>query len=150
MRVYVAGKFERVAEVREIQERLRADGHEIVADWTGHSAAGLSGVALEDYLRDCAESDAAGVKVADALVLLHDDNCRGGFTEFGIALGAGKLVAVIGGRTAAPTRGPIFYFSRDVHHFGTAEEVAAWLRWMSTPFGELPKVPAPAVEEDIA
>lgn len=139
MKIYVASKFERVPQVRDIQKRLRADGHEIVADWTGHSAAGLKGEELLKYLRMCAEDDAAGVIAADAVVLLHDPNCRGGFWEAGLAQGAGKIVAVIGGRPAAPIHGPIFYFHRNVHHFDTAEALAVWLKWLSEGVSEPPK-----------
>lgn len=129
MKIYVASKFERVPQVREIQKRLMAEGHEIVADWTNHSAAGLKGDQLTRYLRRCAEEDFAGVAAADAVVLLHDDNCRGGFVELGLALGQGKLVAVLGGRTAAPIRGPIFYALPSANHFDTIDAIVDWLRW---------------------
>jgi hypothetical protein len=150
MKVYVASKFERVPQVREIQKRLQTDGHVIVADWTGHTAKGKTGEDLVTYFRECAEADEAGVREADAVVLLHDDNCRGGFTELGIALGAGKLCVVVGGRPAAPTKGPIFYFHRRVQHFDTAEAAARWLKWAGERFmDEPPKIAAPASVEDI-
>ncbi len=152
MKVYVASKFERVPQVREIQERLKRDGHVIVADWTSHSAAGKRGEDLVRYLQSCAENDAQGVADADAIVLLHDDNCRGGFTELGIAIGynmalaragvASKIVAVIGGRVRAPDHGPIFYFQQYVRHFDTAEAAAEYLKWADTKFAEPPKIVA--------
>ncbi len=150
MKVYVASKFERVPQVREIHKRLQADGHVIVADWTGHTAKGKSGEDLVAYLRECAEADEAGVREADAIVLLHDDNCRGGFTELGMALGRGKLCVVIGGRPAAPMRGPIFYMLGKVQHFDTVEAAARFLKWAGERFmDEPPKIAAPASVEDI-
>lgn len=149
MKIYVASKFERVPQVREIQARLRAAGHEIVADWTSHSAAGLKGDQLTRKLRQCAEEDEAGVAAADAIVLLHDDNCRGGFVELGMALGRGKLVAVLGGRTAVPNRGPIFYALANVNHFDTIEAVIDWLAWTDG-ISEAPKVPPSKPEGRLA
>jgi hypothetical protein len=144
LRVYVAGKFERIEEARFMQGLLRERGHLITHDWTQESAGDRKGGALDDFLRRCAEADEQGVKTADAVVLIHDDNCRGGFWEAGGAAILGKPVLVIGGEGKLSNEGgwkaPIFYRLSNVHHYdspvqaaGDIERVAALYRQKDRP-----------------
>ncbi len=134
MKAYVASKFSRLADVKRVVEKLRAIGVEVNADWTDHSAAGRAGADLLKYLRACAEADRDGVRTADVLVMVHDPASRGGFVEFGAALGLGKLLVVIGGRLDYPDRAPIFYALPDVHHFEDEDAAVAWLAMLQTKY----------------
>lgn len=126
---YVASKFENKGVVRALMEELRKRGETIRGDWTSHSVEGLQGVERTNALRAFAIEDRRAVEESDNLVLIHHDNCRGGFTELGIAIGnhawfaeRGRRVVVIGGYDRAPDLGPIFYLLPDVEHFETVEE----------------------------
>ncbi len=136
MKIYVASKFEKRDLVATVMADLRRDGHEVVADWTRHSVAGMKNARLADQLREYAEQDLAGVDAADCLVFVHDPDSRGGFTEFGAALGSGKLVCVLWGRPGAPVSAPIFYFHPRVHHFDGVDELRKFLDWAETAFAE--------------
>lgn len=123
MRIYVASKFNRAADVKVVQGKLKAAGHTITLDWTSHTVAGLTGQEREDALARFAQLDLDGVVEADALVMVHDEASRGAFCEVGIALGRGIPVYVLGGRGASPDRAPIFYSLPYVRHFDTVEEL---------------------------
>jgi hypothetical protein len=81
-----------------------------------------------------ATADYYGVQIADALIFLHDPASRGGNVELGLALAWNKHVAVIGGRTACPHRGAIFYALPQVQHFDTVEGAVAWLAYLEREF----------------
>lgn len=147
MKVYVGSKFDRAADVRVVQDVLVKHGHEIIGDWTKHSCAGLFGGALRDTLRKFAFADVRGVENSDAFVMLHDSGSRGGFTELGIALGLGKIVAVLNGRTAIPHRAPIFYALPEVEHFDDPEALAKWFTYLDTAFAA--KTHAEVLQESV-
>lgn len=134
MKVYVASKFERKEEVRQLQHAIRLADHTVVGDWTPHTVEGEVGKDREVMLRAFAIEDRDAVMNANVLVLIHDDNCRGGFVELGIALALvddDQYVCVIGGRGKAPDKGPIFYALPEVRHFDTAQDFITWLRRQS-------------------
>ena len=133
MKVYVGAKFENKDEVKATYAKLRAAGHEITCDWTPHSAEGLANVPLVDKLQREAIEDLKGVLDAQAMIFLHNPNCQGGFIELGAALGAGKLVLVVGGRPVG-TRFPIFYLHPRVHLFDTVEAAINFLTWVEGTF----------------
>lgn len=134
MKAYVASKFSRLTDVKRIVEKLRGIGVEVNADWTDHSASGRTGTELLGYLRECAAADREGVRTADVLVMVHDPASRGGFVEYGMAAGLGKLLVVIGGRLDYPDRAPIFYALPDVHHFEDEDAAVAWLKMLLTKY----------------
>lgn len=136
MKVYVASKFSRAQEVRAIEEALRYEGHEVTSSWVNDSAAGKHGREFYDYIAECAQRDYEDVTAADVLVFLHDPASRGGFAELGIALGAGRVVAVLGGRTASPHKAPIFYCLPKVRHFETTGGLVEWLNYLDDGLGE--------------
>ncbi len=125
MRIYVAGRFEEKASVKVIQNMLREAGHTITFDWTNEDSSGKSGKARIDYLKLQALSDELGVQACDVFVLLHDDNCRGGFIELGMALAYEKIVIVICGRNRPHP--VIFYHDPSIHHFDTIESAVCWI-----------------------
>jgi hypothetical protein len=130
---YVASKFERKPQVKLLIHELRIRGETVLGDWTEHTVEGLYGIERTNALRAFALEDQRAVEHADNLVLIHDDHCRGGFTELGIALGKRnndffgrpRRVVVIGGRDRAPENGPIFYYLPEVEHFATVTEFLA-------------------------
>lgn len=137
MKVYVASKFERKAQVREAIRQLRLAGHTVVGDWTQHTVEGEGKEAAWAMLVAFAKEDRDAVLAADALLLIHDDNCRGGFVELGLAIAARLLpwssrveqrILVVGAGDAAPTLGPIFYFLPEVEHYATVEAAVEALR----------------------
>lgn len=89
MNIYVAGKWEEMARVREVQAQLRAVGHRITHDWTSYQS---------DSPRDQAICDLTGVRCADVLVLIVEKDLRyaGAWVEMGIAIGRGIPVYVLG------------------------------------------------------
>src|SRR5258706_4019762 len=89
MRIYVASKFENAVEVREAFRRLRTLGHEITHDWTDEKAGDLKGVALEEFLSECALKDMYGVKTADAILVINYVGGKGMFVEMGMAVAWG-------------------------------------------------------------
>lgn len=94
--VYVAGKFEEGARVREVQEKLLLMGFEITHDWTQESAEGLTGAEREAYLQCNAEADVRGVEDADFLVVLNHDRAFGAMVEMGLGLAWGRVIYLVG------------------------------------------------------
>lgn len=115
MRGYVASKFQNSKAVQEAHAALRDDGHVITHDWTGESADGLSGAALEVYLQGCAEKDVDGVETGEFFLLLNHELMAGGFTEFGIAIAKRVFIVVIDGHHPDKPRN-IFFHLPYVHH----------------------------------
>ena len=96
MKVYVAGRFTEKPVVQDAMRQLREHGHEITFDWTHHDATGLTGDNLAHYLRSAANADASGVIFCDVLLLLDHPDCRGAYTELGIAIGLQSRILVVG------------------------------------------------------
>lgn len=88
MRVYVASKFEEHVRAREVMSLLESWGHEITFDW--------GSVARPDAQKS--DMDLQGVLDADALVCVFEKDLayRGAWVEFGVALGLGKPIYVLG------------------------------------------------------
>ncbi len=88
MKIYVAGKFELADRVRETMFQLVDAGHTITYDWTLQTEVNAAQ----------AVADLRGVVEADALVAVfeHLVSYRGALVEFGVALGLGKPIYVIG------------------------------------------------------
>jgi len=110
MRIYVAGKFQSYAKVRDCIDALTALGHTITHDWTRTSEFGSDGHPLgtdgsqpKGVLRAHAQADIEGVRTADCFVMLADDSLAGAWVEFGIALERGIPCVVV-----APERWTIF------------------------------------------
>lgn len=95
MKLYVAGKFEEAARVRQVHKRLRNAGHEITHDWTNEDPGERTGDELGAFLRDCAIKDYDGVRTADAVLVLNHPHLFGGAAEMGMALALGKPVFLV-------------------------------------------------------
>lgn len=96
MDVYVATKAENYRIARVFMRALEEAGHDITHDWTKQVAE--IGPSPDDKMvaRRCAEQDNLGVAQADVLILIAYPGLTGGLVEFGIALGHGIPVLLVG------------------------------------------------------
>lgn len=90
MRVYVAGKWEEKARVREVQQQLRDAGHVITHDWTSEEEVGIT--------QEHAVNDKNGVLTADAFIGIFEKDLRysGALSEMGIAIAKGIPIHILG------------------------------------------------------
>lgn len=103
MRIYIAGRFSRQLEFREVAKRLTEMGHEVTSSWLDESV--LLNHSMHDitpaYSAKAAQHDLQDIDYADAVLFYAEDPLvgtpRGGrHVEFGYALAKGKLIFVIG------------------------------------------------------
>ena len=96
---YLASRFERQAELRELARLMTWEGYVITSRWL--EAGGLSIGRTPAEAAACADKDAEDVYRAEALVLFTDDNpvSRGGSNvELGMALAWRRRCYVVGPR----------------------------------------------------
>ena len=101
MRIYVAAKTHDYRRARILMQKLRDSGHNITYDWTSEvEAVGVEHEheAAQDkqFLVQCAERDAYGVRRAQLLVAIGHPRVCGTLVEIGMALALGKKVALVG------------------------------------------------------
>ncbi len=125
MKIYLAARFVREAEMREAAAYLRARGHEITSRWIDGSheleqfptEAERTRLALEGW-HDLSRAD---ILIAFSEVPRTPDISRGGrHVEFGLALARSKLVYVVGPKEN------VFHYLPVVRHFaGLSEAIKA-------------------------
>ena len=122
MKIYLAARFSRRHEVHTLGQDLQALGHTIVSRWSRPDddhvlPTGLSEQASDDARRRFALEDMEDLHKANCLILLGEpprNNSRGGhLVEFGVALGLGLRVMVVG------PRGTVFHCLPTVEVFDT-------------------------------
>jgi hypothetical protein len=123
MKVYVASRFARRADVRRLHRQLIARGHEVSADWTCHERAKPYS-RHTDLARAYAVQDANGAVGCDVFILLTDRAGTGMYVELGAALASNVLrgrprIFVVGRHLS---RSMFFYHPR-VERRGSAGEV---------------------------
>lgn len=99
MKIYFAGRYRDAAVFRHMGDGLREMGHQIVSSWIyTNRRAGRNFEDISDEEKaTIAQEDVDDVLSCDVLVLLSSDGGRGGkHVEFGIAIGAGKRICVLG------------------------------------------------------
>uniref|UniRef100_A0A6C0EK87 Nucleoside deoxyribosyltransferase n=1 Tax=viral metagenome TaxID=1070528 RepID=A0A6C0EK87_9ZZZZ len=92
MKLYIAGKWYDGKKIQNKMKELVALGHTITHDWTTSETTYTS---AEFRMREDAISDINGVKNADVVIAIVDDNdypYRGTSHEIGAALALGKPV----------------------------------------------------------
>ena len=115
MKVYLAGRFDERAKIRQMQAQLREHGHKITFDWTNHDPIARYGD-RPDLAKVYAEEDLQGVVEADAFIFLTSATVgTGSHTELGVAIREFQIsgcpkVFVIGEHTSRS----IMYFHTDV------------------------------------
>jgi len=126
--VYVAGKWSNKPDINKRQADVRAKGYRITHDWTKFEDGNDRS---NEYLGTCAEFDINGVKNADLVVVIMDDEkypYKGTWTEIGCGLGLEKKVLVYcpdPSRTYAAQN--CFFHHPLVKHFATWEDLLAEL-----------------------
>jgi hypothetical protein len=98
MRVYVAGKLEEKDLIKEIEDTLQAMGHEITCDWAKRETAKDEGCRTNEETIVLAEEKLLGILTCGILVLIcmNGQPYEGPQVEFGIGLGTGKKIYVVG------------------------------------------------------
>ncbi len=96
MKIFVSGQITDLDNVRAVQDRLRAEGHEITHDWTRNETGDKMLASNEAKLANLEETgrraqlDIQGVVDADAYVICTDNNApkagKGMYAELGAAL----------------------------------------------------------------
>jgi hypothetical protein len=119
MRIYVASGWTNRVNARKLMDELEARGHVITVDWPSHVwPEDASESVIKALTSEYARRDEQGVLTADMLVLLFPTRL-GSNTEFGIALGTGKKIAMVGERKQEN----VFYASKRVDfEFNSKEE----------------------------
>lgn len=86
MRVYVSGSWSGRARLRQMAERLRMMGHEVVSSWLDEQDC-PEWLPREQWHARLASKDVTEVYMADAIIMdLHDTSTTGGrYVEWGVA-----------------------------------------------------------------
>ena len=123
MKIYLAARFNKKQEVRDLYERFKKLGYEIAADWTLHKP-------IKPYennpktAREYSLEDIDAVKNCDVFILITDEAGTGMYVELGAAISSnlehGKpKIYVIGEYTSRS----MFYFHPSVNRRKTIDEV---------------------------
>lgn len=96
--VYLSSRFERRAELSAYSDDLARLGVEVTSRWVA-APTDPNGL-TDDAWRELARKDVEDIRRADALVLFTEPGRAGAggrHVEFGVALGLGKRLLVVGG-----------------------------------------------------
>lgn len=103
MKIYIAGRFSRQLEFREVAKRLEEMGHEVTSRWLYESVSPnhTMGDITPAYSAKAARLDLQDIDEAQAVLFYAEDPLvgtpRGGrHVEFGYALALGKFIYVVG------------------------------------------------------
>ena len=123
MRVYLAARYSRLAELNEYKKELVALGHEVTSNWLTKSGREFETL-TEDEKRATAIEDVDDIVSADAVIVFAEEpdaeKSHGGkHVELGLAMGQEKRVAVIG-----PIEN-VFYTHPHLERYGSWEELMA-------------------------
>jgi len=125
MKIYIAARFSKRHICNELAQFLKQQGHEITSRWvlpdSDHVVpVGMSKQAADSERRRFAMEDVEDVLACDWMISLMEEprsNTRGGrHIEFGIALGLGKILTIIGPRET------VFHHLDEVQHYDSVEE----------------------------
>jgi hypothetical protein len=98
MRIYLASRFDRSAEMREVAGRLAAAGHFVTSRWIHGRQSCPDLVSAVEDVEDLASADCL-VSFTEHATRNVPWAARGGrHVEFGIALGARKRLCIVGPR----------------------------------------------------
>ncbi len=127
MKIYVAGRFHKKDIVKEVYKVLRDHGNEVIFDWTEHKYIRPYECNMQEA-REQAIACIKGVNECDVFIMLSDENGRGMYIEFGVAIALNNLYGkpkmfIIGEHNI----NSLFYFYPNVVRKDTLEEVLAEL-----------------------
>lgn len=131
MKIYLASRWGRKEEMKEVAAKIKLMGHEITSEWIDEGSmdqeynyGGENWNPSEVMANYTARRDFYGINKCSLLVIFTDyspDGTTGGrHVEFGAAYVMGKLTIVVG-----PQTNPFLYLSD--HHFDTEEDFYKWL-----------------------
>lgn len=96
MRFYVASRFRLKEEIREIYEKIRKRGHEVVYDWTGENLIRPYGE-HEEESKEIAIKSIEASESCDVFILISDSEGTDMYGELGAAIVSKKpKIYVIG------------------------------------------------------
>ena len=98
MKVYLAARYHRLGELRRYADELQRMGHSVTSRWLKANSP-ASGSLDEPEWAELAQHDVEDAMAADAVVLFAEGERGGGggrHVEFGIGLGLGKRLIVVG------------------------------------------------------
>lgn len=133
MKVYLAAKFERKTEMREVRDFLVNDGHKVVSRWIDVEHEEDASHTVTDELRvSYAQMDVDDVLHSEVLVMFshprsETHNGGGRHVEFGIALQSGRKIIVVG-----PKGEHIFHYWPGIMFAADLDELASTL-WSMEP-----------------
>lgn len=130
MRVYVAGKFQNVARVREVITWMKRLGYEVTHDWTGEDFEKVPEAERDHQARVCAKADFYGATNCDVLFLINhtppgSKPTQGRWIEMGLAAASGADIIIVneGWVTGAVPESPgIFAYLSGVYQFDTLDK----------------------------
>lgn len=120
MKIYLAGRFNRLEELRGYADCLTSDGHEVTASWVYGGEEGLK-------YDDIAELDFKDVQRADCIVHFTEPHASsnpggGAHTEFGIAIALGLELFIVGEKQQ------VFHWTPGVTQFPHFKALRHYLR----------------------
>lgn len=130
MKIYIAARFSKRPEANQLAHLLQSFGHTITSRWVKPDSdhvtpTGLSVQAADKERQRFAQEDLEDVIACDWCISLMEEprsNSRGGrHVEFGIALGLGKLLTIIGPRET------VFHHLPRIAHFNNMGAFASSL-----------------------
>lgn len=135
MKIYLAARFSRRHEAHALGKILQEHGHKIVSRWSLPNSdhvvpVGMSAQAADSERLRFATEDVIDVVDCDWMISFMEmprGNSRGGrHVEFGIALGLGKWLTIIGPRET------VFHHLERIEHFDTTEDFIKSLKTEET------------------
>lgn len=105
MEIYLAARFSRAAEMRDVRDFLHEKGHHVTSRWIDLREGDYPEYTTETLNSDpelfasYADTDIEDVQAADILVSFTGQGGKGGrHVEFGLALAQGKRLILVGPR----------------------------------------------------
>ncbi len=128
MKIYLAARYSRRDQLRELATELRRMGHTITSRWLETKWVNRpndSSTAPPEYREQYAQIDMEDVKAADMVINFTEapgDGSRGGrHVEYGLAVAWGKGLVVVGHREN------LFHHLPNVVFFDNQQDMLRWL-----------------------
>lgn len=118
MKFYIASRFDKKKEIKNVMQFLQNRGHTVTTDWTKHKPIKPYSE-HQEIAKDYAIEDMEGVKNCDIFILLSDEAGTGIYIELGVALALGKKIFVVGPHDDRS----MFFFHPQVARRTTIDEV---------------------------
>lgn len=102
VRIYLAARYSQHPELKILRSHLESQGHIITSSWLDIGGKSFTLEELENEPDRCsirAEADFQDIRDADCLIFVSSEGGKGGrHVEYGIALGLGKRIIILGHR----------------------------------------------------